>query len=51
MQILSTDQLRILDAISQGTVILKNGTIRHANACYNGYAEEITRSFKPQPHI
>ena len=34
MQLLSTDQLRILDSISQGTVILKDGVIRHANACF-----------------
>jgi PAS domain S-box-containing protein len=34
MQLLNTDHLRILDSISQGTVILKDGTIRHANACF-----------------
>ena len=34
MQLLNTDHLRILDSISQGTVILKGGTIRHANACF-----------------
>ncbi|HCU67845.1 MAG TPA: hypothetical protein DGF30_01120 [Desulfomicrobium sp.] len=39
MQLLSTDQLRILDAISQGTVILKDGIIRHANACFAAFSK------------
>lgn len=39
MQILGTDQLRILDAISQGTVILKSGSIRHANACFADFCK------------
>jgi PAS domain S-box-containing protein len=39
MQLLSTDQLRILDAISQGTVILKDGIIRHANTCFAAFCK------------
>ena len=36
MQLLNTNHFRILDAISQGTVILREGTISHANLCFAG---------------
>ena len=36
MQLLNLDHLRILDSISQGAVILRDGVIRHANTCFAG---------------
>jgi len=36
MQLLNSDNCRILDAISQGVVILQDCRIRHANICFAG---------------
>ena len=36
MQLLNMDHLRVLDAISQGAVILRDGVIHHANTCFAG---------------